>query len=920
MKLHASFATTAIYLSSLLAMPASILYWDGGTANIGTNGDGISAGGTGTWSTAIANWDVGATAHVAWDNTANANDTAYFGGAAGTVTLGTAISANSLLFMHTSSTYTLSGSNALTLSGTAPSIFALNTTNITSSFIGSNGLTKSGAGLVAIKTGAGNANLTGGLTVNQGILELDLNSMTAANPSNMVAAGNTLALNNGYLRVRAKTSATNSQTFGAVSLTGSTGINITHQSGTGTVSTVTLGTITRNAGSTLSFTTPTNGTSGDFYVPVATDLGNWAVISSPSSGLGNAAPIKYATVDGTGKVTALTGTAVTTATLGNDSAANYEISDPGGTAPATVSANSIRYSGAAGTSTLGTSFTANSLMNGGQGTGTGLWTIGATANAGLVNIGSNNELILHPGANGVTINSKISGAGAGLTINSYYNGTNAGAVTLNGTNGYTGKTYVNGSNSFTTNGHVVGNTFADAGSAFGAGGELILNGATLKTTPTAAQSTSRAMTWNGNSGFYSGSTSQSVTFAGNISGSGTFNIDQNPGTGGTLILSGNNDYSGEILFQTDGKLTVAGADALKNATLNVSGQRMELSFADNKAYKIAGLKGGSVGLNLGATGGVNVTIGSSNPSTTFTAPLMGSVGLIKTGAGTQTLVTAAYTGPTVVEQGTLKLQSMQGLASTSLSLANDGASGAYNGKKYISVTAADTTKYAVGQTLTVNGAADEIIHIDYTGKLYLKNSSLTGPQTVVINELKGSLASTTIEVKSGAYLDVSALNGGFTLGASQTLTGRGTVTGTVATGGTSSVIAPGASPGALAMGALDLTNGATLNFELGSSSDLLAIAGAVTGSGANGMLFNFSNAGGISGSAPYTLFTFNSSTGLDYGDLAIGTNTTGLTLDSSFGTNGWLINSNSLQVKFVPEPSAILLGGLGMLTLVRRRR
>jgi autotransporter-associated beta strand protein len=66
-----------------------VLFWDGGTEDILTGGDVISAGGTGTWDTAILNWDSGTIAHAAWLNTTSA--TAIFGGTAGTVTLGTDI-------------------------------------------------------------------------------------------------------------------------------------------------------------------------------------------------------------------------------------------------------------------------------------------------------------------------------------------------------------------------------------------------------------------------------------------------------------------------------------------------------------------------------------------------------------------------------------------------------------------------------------------------------------------------------------------------------------------------------------------------------------------------------------------------------------------------------------------------------------
>jgi autotransporter-associated beta strand protein len=62
-------------------------WWDGGTMDIGSNGNGASQGGAGTWNTTIKNWDAGASPHVAWVNASH--DIAVFGGTAGTVTLGT---------------------------------------------------------------------------------------------------------------------------------------------------------------------------------------------------------------------------------------------------------------------------------------------------------------------------------------------------------------------------------------------------------------------------------------------------------------------------------------------------------------------------------------------------------------------------------------------------------------------------------------------------------------------------------------------------------------------------------------------------------------------------------------------------------------------------------------------------------------
>ena len=83
---------------------AATLFYDGTNANVAGNGNGASAGGAGTWSTAIANWDVGVAPHVVWSN--SFADTASFGGAgavavtvSGTVQVGTvSINSNTYTF------------------------------------------------------------------------------------------------------------------------------------------------------------------------------------------------------------------------------------------------------------------------------------------------------------------------------------------------------------------------------------------------------------------------------------------------------------------------------------------------------------------------------------------------------------------------------------------------------------------------------------------------------------------------------------------------------------------------------------------------------------------------------------------------------------------------------------------------------
>lgn len=118
-------------------------------------------GGTGVWDTITANWTGPATF---WRN--GGNDTATFGGAAGTVTVGTGISANDLTF--NTNGYVVSGSG-LELSGIAPSITAAAgvTVSMAPVLTGSRGLVKNGAGRLTL----GGANtFTGPITVNAGTL------------------------------------------------------------------------------------------------------------------------------------------------------------------------------------------------------------------------------------------------------------------------------------------------------------------------------------------------------------------------------------------------------------------------------------------------------------------------------------------------------------------------------------------------------------------------------------------------------------------------------------------------------------------------------------------------------------------------------------------------------------------------------
>jgi autotransporter-associated beta strand protein len=203
-------AIVPIILYSSASVHAANLYWDGGTTDIVDEGDGISAGGEGTWDTTILNWDANAPAHVSWNNTANAADRAVFGGATGLVTMGTDIVVGGIT-LSVASTITndgfsltlnntgtaLSGSAAATLSGSGSLIVnaATQTWSNTNGTMTISCPVNTGGNLLTLDTRSNNLDVTGKISGTGG-LTVNSNYSQATAPSN---SGNpTLSNSNDY--------------------------------------------------------------------------------------------------------------------------------------------------------------------------------------------------------------------------------------------------------------------------------------------------------------------------------------------------------------------------------------------------------------------------------------------------------------------------------------------------------------------------------------------------------------------------------------------------------------------------------------------------------------------------------------------------------------------------------------------------
>lgn len=219
------------------------------------------------------------------------------------------------------------------------------------------------------------------------------------------------------------------------------------------------------------------------------------------------------------------------------------------------------------------------------------------------------------------------------------------------------------------------------------------------------------------------------------------------------------------------------------------------------------------------------------------------------------------------------------------------------------------------------------------------NNSYTGATLISDGTLAlgaaGSIDNTSeISLGTAGTFDVSAKSGGYTVG---TLKGSGNVTGALSV---STQLAIGNSPGtmnfssSLTIGSLatflyDVTSGATPGL---GSADLGDIAGALTIS--SGAILDLVQLGTYTPGNKFTLFAYDGTltgTFADTSSASIGngdTFTDGggiwqiLYADSTPGSNGGISASGTyVTITAIPEPNfAALLGGVGLLALLRRRR
>ena len=862
----------------------SSLHAQNGTWNVDADGNWNDAA---NWLGNITADGSGSSALFTFDLTANR-----------TVTLGADRTIGNFTFTDSttsSNDLTISGANILTLAGATPTVSvtqAARTLTIGSEIAGTAGLTKSGLGSLTLNGSAVNT-FTGGLNIGLGTLRLDYSNL--ATPTNLINSGNALTLGGGgNLSLTGKDSATNTvQTFNGTTLgIGKNTLSLA-KGASATSATLNLGNLTVTPGSTTTLFTGTAGST------------TWATATTPTSEIVTITGYNGNALPGSGKVNVNAGLYYRQATTAGslrwvsvDSAGQLQAL-PAAIGALSGTTNDLtlahQLSGAAGTTTF-TTTTAGSygvvlnqtgarvLALAADGTYTingiiGLVTSGATINAGTgtsnIIIGSERNLVINMDNSGtLAINAPIAnngstggtgGTASGLTITG---GTVAtpGTVTLSGANTYTGHTYINAVNVTLGNNSALGTT--DSGTTV-IGSALGNTAGTTLNLGTAARTIAENINLSGNAlgrvRIFNGAAVDHVL-------NGT--IDVTSDTGFAQIWSNSNT----------GSITVNG---------DISG-----TLTNGAAFLVRGTSTNSANQVLGS---INLTDGN----------------LFKADAGTWLIGAAGETYSwvnTQVAQGTLRMGAANVLPSTSqLIMGQDATSNTptldLNGFSQTVAGMVDLTNDTAVKTITSTAGTPTLTVGDagnYTygsnggvitgsvaltktggGSLTLANAgnTYTGATTVSAGTLyvTGALTASAVTVEADGAIGSNGVTG--TLGNGLTILAGGNLDLTLAS------LAPNST------GILSLATGTTLTLGNLTFADLIGWNAAAADPGTYELIDG--NFIVVFGSTAFT----SPETAFDFGN----------------GKSGYF-TSGSLNAVIIPEPSAALLGGLGALLLLRRRR
>ncbi len=748
-----------------------------------------------------------------------------------------AINESLTLNADSASGLTINGGNTITLGGgtTLGFTHSTGTVTIAATLGGSGALSKAGAGTLALSSVSNEANMSGGISVTGGTLQVQ---------SDDHLSSGTLTLNGGTL-----TNNTSAMTIDNAIALGAAGGTFNIGGGSGATTVVLSGAIsgsgslTKNGQAILelsgnnSYTGATNVTAGTVIASHANALGTTAGATTVTAGatvrLAGALTVAESfSIAGTGKSVSAVNYGALHLSSGS-TAVSGTVTLTAAADISAVSGSTLTLAGALNGAFNLNKTDAGTLVLSNSGNEAGL-TAGTTITAGTLSIANDDHL----GSGQVTLNGgtlAITGAttidnaialASAAAISTSANATLSGVLSGSGSLTKTGASTLTLSGSNTHSGAVnlsAGGLTLSGGSALGNSSAVTQLGGTTLTVSTAETIGSLAGTGSVvlNAGLSTGGDNTSTSYAGVISGSG-FGITKQGS--GTLTLTGNNSYTGATNVSAGGLTLNRVGGALNDNTSVVVASGATLTVAADET--IDALSGaGTVALGTSA-----LTVGINGTSSTFSGAITGSGTLTLDGGGTFTLSginSGQSWGMQVLSGGTVSIAGDANLGSGTLQL-NDGT---------LSVTSTGTIDNAItlgasaGSVSVGSGLAVSLSSaIGGTGAL-----TKTGSGTLTLSG--GNNYSGTTTVSAGTLSVNGSTASATTVASGATLAGSGILGGnvTVQSGGT---LSPGNSAGTLTVnGNLQMNAGSTLAVEIngttaGTQYDQVVVNGTVNVSGA----------------------------------------------------------------------------------------
>jgi fibronectin-binding autotransporter adhesin len=505
--------------------------------------------------------------------------------------------------------------------------------------------------------------------------------------------------------------------------------------------------------------------------------------------------------------------------------------------------------------------------------GDGIWNIGAQGNAYNT---SNSGFTLNAGTVIVSGNNSFGGANSLLTIN-------GGTIQSSGTRGY-------------TNNIVIGGNFTNSGTGNATFSGTVGLGSATRTINNDTASGSRVY-----SGVISGASGSGMTFTGT-------------GAGQTYIGNAGNTYTGTISI-LGSEVGFASNGALGNTANTIAIDGGRLTSTSTAGSAVTSTWSSTHGIQVGDTAGTSISVQGGAGDLTYDGVISNVSGKTgswaKQGSGILRLGgISTYTGTTAINNGILRLTTGSDRLPTgtvvSLGQAASANVGTFdlNGRNQTIAGLNSTTgtnasvstnvvTSAAASTLTIN-ASTSTTHVYSSGTA--ANSGVISGAVSFVKEGEGTQVlggANSYTGTTGVNAGILLIEGSHTGGDSYTVDNNGAIGGNGSIN-SSLFIAAG---GGFVFNPLStlMVNGASVTFGGFSITDLIGLDGTVLAD-----TYTL-----IDGTATID-FTNIANVGSDFA-VAIG------------GGKSAYFESGSLNLVVIPEPSAALLGGLGMLVLLRRR-